>query len=175
LVGSGGKGVFLVRNENISNLNQIIEAISRDGYVIAQEYMPDATEGDTRLYVMNGKPLFHKGKYAALKRLSASDDIRSNIHSGGKAVEATVTDEMLQIVEVISPKLIEDGMFLVGLDIVGTKLLEINVFSPGGLVQAIKFTNIDFAQKIIDSLARKVEYRRIYGNKVGNKTLATLS
>jgi glutathione synthase len=90
-------------------------------------------------------------------------------------VEATITDEMLQIVEVISPKLIEDGMFLVGLDIVGTKLLEINVFSPGGLVQAIKFTNIDFAQKIIDSLARKVEYRRIYGNKVGNKTLATLS
>lgn len=175
LVGSGGKGVFLVKNENISNLNQIIDAISRDGYVIAQEYLPDASKGDTRLFVMNGKPLFYKGKYAALKRLSADGDIRSNIHSGGTAVEATVTDEMLHIVDIISPKLVQDGMFLVGLDIVGAKLLEINVFSPGGLVMASKFSNVDFAQKVIDSLVKKVEHRKIYGSKIDNKTLATIS
>jgi glutathione synthase len=175
LVGSGGKGVFLVKSENIGNLNQIIEALGRDGYIIAQEYMPEAAKGDTRLFVMNGKPLFHKGKYAALKRVSASGDIRSNVHSGGTAMAATVTDEMIHIVEIISPKLLEDGMFLVGLDIVGSKLLEINVFSPGGLVLACKFADVDFAQKIIDSLVRKVEYRKIYGHKVENKTLATLN
>lgn len=175
LVGSGGKGVFLVKKDNIGNLNQIIEAIARDGYVIGQEYMPEAAAGDTRLFVMNGKPLFYKGKYAALKRIAASGDIRSNIHSGGSAAEATVTDEMLHVVEVISPKLIKDGMFLVGLDIIGSKLLEINVFSPGGLVSASKFTNVDFAQKIIDSLEKKIVYRDTYSHMFDNRTLATLS
>lgn len=175
LQGSGGKGVFLVRKDNISNLNQIIEAISRDGYIIAQEYLPEANKGDTRLFVMNGKAIFSKGKYAALRRIAAEGDIRSNIHSGGKAMEAIVTDEMLHIVEIISPKLIKDGMFFVGLDIVGQKLLEINVFSPGGLLNACKFTNVDFAQKIIEALERKVNYRQIYGSMIDNKTLATMS
>lgn len=175
LQGSGGKGVFLVKKDNVSNLNQIIEAISRDGYIIAQEYLPEADRGDTRLFVMNGKAILAKGKYAALRRIAAEGDIRSNIHSGGKAVEATVTDEMLHIVEIISPKLIKDGMFLVGLDIVGSKLLEINVFSPGGLLTACKFANVDFTQKVIEALERKVNYRRIYGSRIDNKTLATMS
>jgi len=175
LQGSGGKGVFLVKKDNINNLNQIIEAISRDGYIIAQEYLPEAGKGDTRLFVMNGKAIYSKGKYAAFRRVAAEGDIRSNIHSGGKAMEAAVTDEMLHIVEVISPKLIKDGMFFVGLDIVGKKLLEINVFSPGGLLNACKFANVDFAQKIIEALERKVNYRRIYGSMIDNKTLATMN
>ena len=62
LQGSGGQGVFLVRKNDLGNLNQMIEAVSRDGYVIAQEYLPAAAEGDMRLFVMNGTPLRHKGK-----------------------------------------------------------------------------------------------------------------
>ncbi len=69
LQGSGGQGVFLVRKNDLGNLNQMIEAVSRDGYVIAQEYLPDAAEGDMRLFVMNGAPLKYKGKYAAFRRL----------------------------------------------------------------------------------------------------------
>ena len=88
LQGSGGQGVFLVRKNDLGNLNQMIEAVSRDGYVIAQEYLPDAAEGDMRLFVMNGAPLKYKGKYAAFRRLRSGDDIRSNIHAGGKKAQA---------------------------------------------------------------------------------------
>ena len=66
LQGSGGQGVFLVRKNDLGNLNQMIEAVSRDGYVIAQEYLPDAAEGDMRLFVMNGAPLKYKGKVRGL-------------------------------------------------------------------------------------------------------------
>ena len=69
LQGSGGTGVFLVRPEDRSNLNQMIDSVSRDGYVIAQEYLPEAEQGDTRLFLMNGQPLRYKGKYAAFRRV----------------------------------------------------------------------------------------------------------
>src|SRR5690606_30022037 len=147
--------VFLVTKETIGNLNQIIEAISRDGYIIAQEFLQEAKDGDIRLLVVNGAPLQVKGKYAAFRRQSANGDIRSNLHSGGKATKAQITDEALRIAELVRPKLINDGMFFVGLDIVGSKLLEINVFSPGGLVAAGNFEKVDFAQSVIESLERK--------------------
>ena len=67
LQGSGGSGVFKLRSENAANLNQIIEAISRDGYIIAQAYVPAAKKGDIRLFLMNGRPLEIDGKYAALR------------------------------------------------------------------------------------------------------------
>ena len=61
LQGSGGQSVFLVRPEHVPNINQMIDAVSRDGYVIAQEYLPAAAEGDMRLFLLNGAPLRHKG------------------------------------------------------------------------------------------------------------------
>ena len=85
LQGSGGSGVFKLDSRNASNLNQMIEAIGRDGYISAQAFVPAATKGDIRLFIMNGKPLQRDGKYAALRRVAAKDDIRSNIHAGGKA------------------------------------------------------------------------------------------
>ncbi len=125
--------MFIVRNDEEHNLEDIFEAVSRDGYVIAQEYLPAAAEGDTRLFLMNGIPLQHKGKYAAFRRIRTGDDIRSNIHAGGRLRRAELNDTMFQLAEMVRPRLVEDGMFLVGLDIVGDKLMEINVFSPGGL------------------------------------------
>jgi glutathione synthase len=82
LHGSGGQGVFLVKPETLSNLNQMIDAVSRDGFVIAQEYLPAAVDGDIRLFLMNGLPLRHRGKYAAFRRVRLGDDMRSNIHAG---------------------------------------------------------------------------------------------
>lgn len=119
LQGSGGQGVFLVDSENLGNLNQMIEAVSRDGYVVAQEYLEAAAEGDTRLFMMNGQPLRYKNRYAAFRRLRSGDDIRSNIHAGGEKAKAVIDDVALNIAEIVRPKLVEDGMFLVGLDIVG--------------------------------------------------------
>jgi glutathione synthase len=174
LQGSGGTGVFLVRKDDLSNLNQMIEAVSRDGYVIAQEYLPAAAEGDTRLFLMNGQPFRYKGKYAAFRRVRTGDDIRSNIHAGGKLRQAEISDMHLKIAEIVRPKLVQDGMFLVGLDIVGDKLMEINVFSPGGLGSAQKFEKVNFSHAVIIALERKVEYMSYYRRNFDNVEMSSL-
>ena len=172
LQGSGGAGVFLIDRKESPNLKQIIEAISRDGYVVAQEYLPEAVNGDVRMFVMNGEPLTVDGKYAAFRRTNTTKDIRSNMSAGGKAVKVNVTDAMLEMVEIVRPKLVSDGMFLVGLDIVGDKLMEINVFSPGGLGSAQSLYEVNFAPAIIAELERKVNIRRHYP-EIDNRILAT--
>jgi glutathione synthase len=103
LQGSGGASVFLVRPDDVPNINQMIDAVSRDGFVIAQEYLPAAAEGDMRLFMMNGRPLRVKGKYAAFRRVRKGDDMRSNIHAGGRLAEAQVTDEALRLAEIVRP------------------------------------------------------------------------
>ena len=174
LQGSGGQGVFLVDADNLGNLNQMIDSISRDGYVVAQEYLEAAAEGDMRLFMMNGQPLRYKNKYAAFRRLRASDDIRSNIHAGGEKAKAVVDDVALNLAEIVRPKLVEDGMFLVGLDIVGSKLMEINVFSPGGLGSARQFEGVNFAHAVVEALERKVQYMGYYKRNFNNIDMATL-
>jgi glutathione synthase len=174
LQGSGGQSVFLIRPDDVPNLNQMIEAVSRDGYVVAQEYLPDAAKGDTRLFLMNGLPLRYKGKYAAFRRVRSGGDMRSNIHAGGTLAKAEITEQHLKIAEIVRPKLVQDGMFLVGLDIVGDKLMEINVFSPGGLGSARNFEKVNFARAVIQALERKVDYMTFYRRNFDNVEVATL-
>ena len=174
LQGSGGQSVFLVREGEMANLNQMVDAVSRDGYVIAQEYLPAAMDGDTRLFVMNGQPLRYKGKYCAFRRVRTGDDIRSNIHAGGKLQPAYITEEHLKLAEIVRPKLVQDGMFLVGLDIVGDKLMEINVFSPGGLGSAQKMEKVNFSHGVIEALERKTDYMGFYRRNFGNVEMAML-
>ncbi|MHC4403550.1 MAG: glutathione synthase [Planctomycetota bacterium] len=174
LQGSGGQGVFRIRGNDLGNLNQMVEAVSRDGYVVAQEYLHEAAEGDTRLFMMNGEPLRYKGKYAAFRRLRSGDDIRSNIHAGGQKDRAVVDSRVLRIAEIVRPKLVLDGMFLVGLDVVGDKLMEINVFSPGGLGSAQSFENVNFAHAVVLALERKVQYMSFYQRNFNNTDMATL-
>ena len=174
LQGSGGTNVFVVKPSEMGNLNQIIEAVSRDGYVIAQEYLPAAKKGDTRLFLMNGVPLVVDGKLAAFRRLTPKGDVRSNIHVGGRMAKAQVTDEMLALADVVRPTLARDGMFLVGLDLVGDKLMEINVFSPGGLGSASKLEGVDFASAVIESLETKVAHRGDVRGRLTNLELSML-
>ena len=174
LQGSGGQSVFMVHGNDTANLNQMVEAVSRDGYIIAQQYLPAAAEGDTRLFVMNGEPLRYKGKYAAFRRVRQGDDIRSNIHAGGSIARAQVDDKMLELVEIVRPKLVQDGMFLVGLDIVGDKLMEINVFSPGGLGSAQRFEKVNFTHAVLHAMERKVQYMTYYRRNFDNAEMATL-
>jgi len=174
LQGSGGQSVFLVRESDGSNLNQMVDAVSRDGYVIAQEYLPAAEEGDTRLFLMNGQPLRYRGRYAAFRRLRSGEDMRSNIHAGGKLAAAEISDDHLRIAEIVRPKVVQDGMFLVGLDIVGDKLMEINVFSPGGLGSAQRFEKVNFAHAVIEALEKKVSYMSYYRRNFDNAEMATL-
>ncbi|MFH1728787.1 MAG: glutathione synthetase [Pseudomonadota bacterium] len=172
--GSGGKNVFLVKPEDRSNINQMIDAISRDGYIIAQEYLKAAEAGDVRLFMVNGRAFKYKNKYAAFRRTRTGGDMRSNIHAGGTLVQAQVTDEMLRIVDIVRPKLVFDGMFMVGLDIVGDKLMEINVFSPGGFGSAQKFEKVNFSIELIHVLEQKAQYMKYYKRNFDNVEMATL-
>ena len=174
LQGSGGSGVFLVNMKEEPNITQIVEAISRDGYVVAQEYLPAATDGDVRMFVMNGQPLEVDGAHAAFRRRPGETDVRSNMSAGGKAESVKVTDEMLGLVEAVRPKLVADGLFLVGLDIVGDKLMEVNVFSPGGLGSCAALYGVDFAAAVVDDLERKLALREHYGSELLNIQLATM-
>jgi glutathione synthase len=148
--------------------------VTRDGYAIVQEYLPAAAKGDIRLFVMNGRPLMHEGKIAAFRRVSKKGDMRSNLHAGGSIVKAQIDDNALELAEMVRPKLVRDGMFLVGLDIVKDKLMEINVFSPGGLGSAHKFEKVPFTKGVIDALERKVNYMKFYRRNFDNVEMATL-
>lgn len=174
LQGSGGANVFMVQHKDIENLEQMVQAVTRDGYLVAQEYLPAAAEGDTRLFLMNGLPLVYKGKYAAFRRIRSGEDVRSNVHAGGRIRKAELSDEAFRLAELVRPRLVEDGMFLVGLDIAGDKLLEVNVFSPGGLGNAQRLESVNFDEAVVQSIERKVTYMRHYRRTCSNVGLATL-
>jgi glutathione synthase len=174
LQGSGGTGVFKLDASSKSNLNQMIEAIGRDGYIIAQAYVAAAKKGDIRFFLMNGRPLEVNGKYAALRRVASKDDIRSNIHAGGTAEAVEIGKTELEVAEMIRPKLVADGMFLVGIDIVGNKILEVNVFSPGNLKSCSDLVGVDFSVPILESIERKVGIASQYAQTFDNRRLAVL-
>lgn len=174
LQGSGGTNVFLAEKKTEKNMNQIIEAISRDGYVIAQEYLPAAKRGDVRLLLMNGEILMSKNKPALMQRLNKGADIRSNISAGGSYAKAKMTPEIERITELLRPKLIQDGMFFIGVDIAGDKLIEINVYSAGGLPMMNEVYDVKFDVEMIKAIEKKVAYKKDYGMLVDNLALATL-
>lgn len=157
LKGSGGKNVFMISPNELHNLKQTVEVIARDGYVIGQEYLPEATKGDMRFFLLDGEPIVINGKYAALQRVQPEGEIRSNIHQGAKAEVANVTEDTLALVKKVSAKLRSDGMYLVGLDIVGDKIMEINVFSPGALSAASSLNEVDYIAYLIQDLEEKAK------------------
>lgn len=174
LQGSGGHNVFLLRRSDSANANQIIETVLREGYVVAQEYLRAAAEGDTRLLMLNGVPLQRDGKYAAIRRMAENGDLRSNMHAGGRCEAAVVDDVILRLADLVRPKLVQDGMFFVGLDIAGEKVMEINIFSPGGLGSVEAVTGSDFSIDVLNAIERKVDYKRTAAESIDNASLATL-
>jgi glutathione synthase len=174
LQGSGGRNVFKVGSAGDSNLNQIFEAVSDEGYLVAQSYLPEAVAGDVRLFLMNGVPLQRDGKFAAMRRVPAKGDLRSNMHVSGTAERVKISSKALAVAELVRPKLVQDGMFLVGLDLVGEKILEINVFTPGGLRSIGELYRADFVDAVLSALEAKLEIRARYRGTISNRMLATL-
>lgn len=154
LQGSGGCNVFLVERGS-RNVNQIMDVISRDGYIVAQEYLPRAAT-DTRVLMMDGEPLSCDGVICAMHRIGAADDLRSNLHAGGCVEACRLTEEEWSIIEAVRPKLVADGLFLVGLDIADGKLMEVNAFSPGGLGCGEMLHGVDFTGAVIDAIEHKL-------------------
>lgn len=174
LQGSGGRNVFVVTKEQAKNINQMIEAISRDGYVIAQEYLPKAKEGDTRVFLMEGNPVYVGDKLAAVHRIPSQDDSRSNVSAGGTIRKVEMNPDIERLIQLVRPKLLIDGMFLAGLDVVGDKIMEINVFSPGGMNAAGEMLDVDFFPVVVKAIEKKYEYKCAYGKAIQNSRIASM-
>jgi glutathione synthase len=124
---------------------------------------------------MNGKVLEEDGEKAVIRRVNSDkDEFRSNLALGAKAEKTKYTKAMQRIVDITAPKLIKDGLFFVGLDIVDDKLIEINVLSPGGLDYCEAIGLPDFTTTVIKAIERKMEYKKLYHNTLENKILATM-
>lgn len=173
LSGYGGASVFLVERDG-RNLNQMVEAIARTGYVMAQAYVRGAERGDTRFFLVNGEPLVVNGRYAALRRVAQGEDFRANMTAGARPRKARVTDMMLELAANVGPKLKRDGIFFAGMDIVGDRLVELNTISTGGLNSAGRLEKADFASEVIRLIERKVEIRSAYGGHIANIELACM-
>jgi glutathione synthase len=142
--GHGGIGVALLQ-EGQSNNHVLIEFLTADGTkpIVVQEYVPEATQGDKRLLVLNG---VLKG---AVRRVPAKDDHRGNLHMGGHAEACTPSSYDFALVERMAPQLRKDGLLFVGLDVIGQKLIEVNVTSPTLVQELRRFGGPDIAEELI--------------------------
>jgi glutathione synthase len=154
IAGTRGNDVFVVHQSDRSNLRQMLGVVTRDGYAMAQRYLPEAKAGDTRVLVVGGRILEVDGRSAAVARVPARGDFRSNVHAGGKAKGGVVTEGMRQVVAAIGEQLVADGLYVVGLDFIADLIIEVNVFSPGGFGNAMEREERDFAGALIDALER---------------------
>lgn len=160
LTGFGGQDVFFLKNPKEININQIISSVAKNGYVMVQEYLPAVKKGDKRLLLLNGNPIFVGDRAAMYRRMSPKGDIRSNIHIGGRRKRVEFTKTEAQIAELIRPKLVADGLYLVGADIVGNKLLEVNVFCPGGINNINELYGINVGKVVIEDLEKRVRLKK---------------
>ncbi|MEE4213599.1 MAG: hypothetical protein V2I34_00940, partial [Bacteroidales bacterium] len=136
-----------------SLLDFYISGTKEGNYVILQEFIEGAEEGDVRVLMLNGQPL------GAYRRIPAGDDIRSNIKAGGTARKHSLTKKEKDICSRIGPKLVADGLYFVGLDIINDKLIEINVCSPGGITRINAFNRVRLQKKVIDFLEEVISAR----------------
>ena len=151
LDGMGGSSVFRIRACD-PNLNVIIETLTQLGVrtVMAQRYIPEISLGDKRILLIDGEPVPY-----ALARIPKAGETPGNLAAGGKGVAQPLSERDREIAGVVGPKLKEAGLLLVGLDVIGDWLTEINVTSPTGMQEITSQTGFDVAGMFVDALERK--------------------
>ena len=150
LDGMGGASIFRLKSHD-PNLNVILETIT-DHFaekVMIQEYIPEISEGDKRILVINGEPVG-----AAIARIPAEGELRGNLAAGASAVARSLTERDMWICREVAPSLVEKGLLLVGLDIIGDYLTEINVTSPTCFKEYKELCDIDVAKIFIESVEK---------------------
>ena len=151
LYGNGGAGVFRLTPEdrNMVSLHELFSGISREPLVM-QKFLPDVSAGDKRVILVDGEPA------GAINRVPAEGETRSNLHVGGRAEAATLSDRDREICARIGPVLKEHGQVFVGIDVIGGWLTEINVTSPTGIQELERFDGTDVAGMIWDVVEGRV-------------------
>ena len=150
LYGNGGAGIFKIGKDdpNLSSLIELFHNISREP-IIMQKFLPDVKLGDKRVILVDGLPV------GAINRVPIQGEIRSNMHVGGKALQVDLTSRDLEICKTVGPLMKEKGQILVGLDIIGDMLTEINLTSPTGIQELERFNNINVAKKVWECLEER--------------------
>ncbi len=152
LDGMGGMGIFRVGPDGL-NLGSITETLNRGGAqsVMVQRYLSEIVAGDKRILLIDGVPVPH-----ALARIPQGSEIRGNLAVGGKGVAQPLSQRDREIAEAIGPLVAARGLLLVGLDVIGDCLTEINVTSPTGFQEITQQTGFDVAKAFVDALERAV-------------------
>jgi glutathione synthase len=157
-----GEGVIKVSLRDRDNLNSLINYYvkshkpytSREA-IMVQEYLPAVkTEGDVRIMMLGGEIL------GAMRRIPAEGDFRTNIHAGATPAKHVITDSDRRVCAAISDRLVKDGLHFVGLDVIGDKLVEINVVSPGGIPRINQLDGVHLEARVIDFVEEQVEVLR---------------
>ena len=153
LDGMGGMGIFRVGADGL-NLGAIIETLNLDGAqsVMVQKFLPDIAQGDKRVLIIGGKPVPF-----CLARIPQGGEVRGNLAAGGKGVAQPITDNDRSIAEAIGPILAARGLLLIGLDVIGTSVTEINVTSPTCFQEIFDQTGCDVASIFIDALEAAIK------------------
>jgi glutathione synthase len=165
LGGFGGEGVIVVEKRARQNFRSLLdfyigtESSPKSNYVILQEYAEGAEEGDVRILMLNGEPI------GAMRRVPSKNDIRSNIHAGGTAVKHILTRQEKNLCKHIGPRLVRDGLYFVGLDIINGKLIEVNVLSPGGIVRINRLNRVRLQALYLDFIENVVNNRDMIANR----------
>jgi glutathione synthase len=142
----GGEGVFYVK-EGDRNSNVIIESITEGGrrYILAQKFINEVSEGDKRVILLSGRPLG-----AVLRIARPGGEFRCNFHSGGSPAKTELTKRDIQICQRIAPKLRDDGLYFVGIDVIGGYLTEVNTTSPTGVQEINRFYGTKLEAEVLD-------------------------
>lgn len=153
LDGMGGMGIFRVRDDGL-NLGAIIETLNRDGAqtVMVQKFIPAISAGDKRVLLIGGRPAPY-----GLARIPQGGEVRGNLAAGGKGVAQPLTARDREIAEALGPILAARGLLLVGLDIIGEHLTEINVTSPTCFQEITDQSGFDVAAMFIDALEQAAQ------------------
>jgi glutathione synthase len=161
LDGYGGKGVIIIEKSASKNIKSLLDYYvnnsGKDGksqYVILQEFIEGAEKGDVRVFMLHGEPI------GALRRVPSKGDVRSNISAGGTTEKYKLSKEEIRVCRKIGVKLVRDGLFFAGIDLIGTKLVEVNVLSPGAVTEFNRLNKTKLQIKIIDYLEKTVEARK---------------
>ncbi|MBN8508116.1 MAG: glutathione synthase [Burkholderiales bacterium] len=152
LDGMGGMGIFRVGPDGL-NLGSITETLNRHGSttIMVQQYLPQIAAGDKRVLVIDGEPVPY-----CLARIPQGSEIRGNLAAGGKGVAQPLSDRDREIAVHIGPLLAARGLLLVGLDVIGDCLTEINVTSPTCFQEIAQQTGFDVAAMFVDALERAI-------------------
>ena len=146
MTGTGGRGVAKVETRD-----EVAQALDVNaGPLIVQEYLEDAANGDVRILVWRGAPLTVDAEVAAVRRRPRGGEFRSNVSLGGVPEHVRFDKRLLSVVARARPTLLAFGLEFVGLDVVGDRVVEVNVFSPGGLEDAGSFAGVDFVAALCE-------------------------